>query len=125
MRPFRTAAFVRPAGDPAPLPYLASERERGSGGFDLELRAFLLTSGMRENREAPERITSTNFKHMYWSFAQMLTHHVSNGCNLSPGTSSPAARPPGPPKKAAPASPRSRRAAPIRSRFRTAKSEAG
>jgi fumarylacetoacetase len=85
MRPFRTAAFVRPAGDPAPLPYLASERERESGGFDLKLRAFLLTRSMRENRQAPERITSTNFKHMYWTFAQMLTHHASNGCNLTPG----------------------------------------
>ena len=31
------------------------------------------------------RITLTNFKHMYWTFAQMLTHHASNGCNLMPG----------------------------------------
>jgi len=40
---------------------------------------------MRETRQAPERITSTNFKHMYWTFAQMVTHHMSNGCNLMPG----------------------------------------
>jgi fumarylacetoacetase len=40
---------------------------------------------MRDARQGAERITSTNFKHMYWTFAQMLTHHASNGCNLMPG----------------------------------------
>jgi fumarylacetoacetase len=85
LRPFRTAAFSRPPGDPAPLPYLASDRERDSGGFDLKLRASLLTPRMRASRHGPERITSTNFKHMYWTFAQMVAHHTSNGCNLMPG----------------------------------------
>jgi fumarylacetoacetase len=85
MRPFRHPAFARPAGDPAPLAYLASERERQSGGFDLKLRASLLTRRMREQHLRPEPITSTNFKHMYWTFAQMITHHASNGCNLMPG----------------------------------------
>ncbi|MFI5014967.1 MAG: fumarylacetoacetase [Hyphomicrobiales bacterium] len=85
MRPFRTAAFARSPQDPAPLPYLASDRERESGGYDLELRASLLTQRMRESRQEPELITTTNFRHMYWTFAQMLTHHASNGCNLMPG----------------------------------------
>jgi fumarylacetoacetase len=85
MRPFRTPAFTRPPGDPAPLPYLDTPRERESGGFDLKLRASLITKRMREARQGAERITSTNFKHMYWTFAQMLTHHASNGCNLMPG----------------------------------------
>jgi fumarylacetoacetase len=26
-----------------------------------------------------------NFKDMYWTPAQMLSHHASNGCNLRPG----------------------------------------
>ena len=26
-----------------------------------------------------------SFSQMYWTFAQMLTHHASNGCNLRPG----------------------------------------
>jgi fumarylacetoacetase len=85
MRPFRSSPCPRPAGDPAALPYLASKRESESGGFDLKLRAYLLTEGMRESRPAPARITSTNFKHMYWTFAQMVAHHASNGCNLVPG----------------------------------------
>ena len=85
MRPFRTPAFVRPPEDPAPLPYLDSLRERENGGFDLKLRASLVSKRMREAHHGAERITSTNFKHMYWTFAQMLTHHASNGCNLMPG----------------------------------------
>jgi fumarylacetoacetase len=85
MRPFRTPAFQRPQGDPDPLPYLASERERLDGGFDLKLRASLLTPRLRQDKLAPERVTRTNFKHMYWTFAQMVTHHASNGCNLMPG----------------------------------------
>ena len=26
-----------------------------------------------------------NFREMYWTFAQMVTHHTSNGCNLRVG----------------------------------------
>ncbi|MBV9755346.1 MAG: fumarylacetoacetate hydrolase family protein, partial [Hyphomicrobiales bacterium] len=85
MRPFRTPSFVRPASDPAALAYLTSQRERENGGFDLKLRASIVTRRMREARQGAERITSTNFKHMYWTFAQMLAHHTSNGCNLMPG----------------------------------------
>jgi fumarylacetoacetase len=33
----------------------------------------------------PHRISLGNFRDMYWTFAQMLTHHTSNGCNLRPG----------------------------------------
>ena len=40
---------------------------------------------MRADGAKPTRITRTNFIHMYWTFAQMLTHHMSNGCNLQPG----------------------------------------
>jgi fumarylacetoacetase len=85
MRPFRGAVFARPPGDPAPLAYLTSKHESEKGGIDLKLRAFLVTQHMRESRQAPARITSSNFRHMYWTFAQMVTHHASNGCNLVPG----------------------------------------
>jgi fumarylacetoacetase len=27
----------------------------------------------------------SNFRDMYWTMAQMLTHHASNGCNLRAG----------------------------------------
>src|SRR5262249_49026254 len=85
MAPFRAPAFPRPATDPAPLPYLCSAADQASGGLDLTLDAYLLTPRMRREGSAPARIARTNFIHMYWTFAQMLTHHMSNGCNLMPG----------------------------------------
>ena len=34
---------------------------------------------------APHTITSAPFENMYWTPAQMVAHHTSNGCNLLPG----------------------------------------
>jgi fumarylacetoacetase len=31
------------------------------------------------------KLTSGSFTNLYWTLAQMLTHHSSNGCNLRPG----------------------------------------
>jgi fumarylacetoacetase len=33
----------------------------------------------------PVRISRGNFRSMYWTLAQMVAHHSSNGCNLRPG----------------------------------------
>jgi len=85
LAPFRTAAFQRPAGDPAPLPYLFSTDDQVRGGLDLEMEVYLSTARMRSEHAKPHRITLTNFRHMYWTFAQMVAHHTSNGCNLRPG----------------------------------------
>jgi fumarylacetoacetase len=40
---------------------------------------------MREKEMPPLRLSRGNFRDMYWTMAQMLTHHASNGCNLRPG----------------------------------------
>ena len=40
LAPFR-AAFTRPEGDPAPLPYLDSEANRSQGALDLQLEVWL------------------------------------------------------------------------------------
>ena len=85
LAPFRCAAFKRDDGDPKPLPHLYSETDQEEGGIDLAMEAYILTPRMRERGEAAARVTATNFKHMYWTFAQMVTHHMSNGCNLQPG----------------------------------------
>lgn len=85
MAPFRAPAFARGEGEPAPLPHLFSTRDQAEGGFDLRLEALLLTPRMRAAGAAPVAVTRTNFRHMYWTFAQMAAHHMSNGCNLRPG----------------------------------------
>jgi fumarylacetoacetase len=85
LAPFRAPSFERPAGDPQPLPYLDSPENRERGGFDIKLEVFISTEQMREKSIAPHRLSSSNTRDLYWTFAQMLTHHTSNGCNLQPG----------------------------------------
>ncbi len=85
LAPFCAAATPRDRGDPPLLPYLDDPADRSHGGLDLRMEAYLLTPRMRGAGHPPARLTQTNFQHMYWTFAQMLTHHTSNGCNLGPG----------------------------------------
>ncbi|HEY0139982.1 MAG TPA: fumarylacetoacetase [Thermoanaerobaculia bacterium] len=76
LEPYRTNAFVRPEGDPEPLPYL-----RDDVGFDITVEVWLRTAKMTE----PVRLSRGNFRDMYWTVAQLVTHHASSGCNLRPG----------------------------------------
>jgi fumarylacetoacetase len=85
LAPFRCPAFARPEGDPKPMPHLFSATDQAEGGIDLALEAYILTPRLREAGAAPARVTNTNFKFIYWTFAQMVAHHMSNGCNLQPG----------------------------------------
>ncbi len=85
MVPFRTAAFARPESDP-PIPaYLMDASDRREGGLDVGLEVFLTTDAMRRRQEPPQRIVASNFRDIYWTLGQMLTHHASNGCDLRPG----------------------------------------
>jgi fumarylacetoacetase len=75
LEPFRVPG---PAQDPAPLPYL---RPPGSGTFDIHLEVHLQGEKMAE----PRCLCTSNFRYLYWSMAQQVAHHTSNGCNLQPG----------------------------------------
>ncbi len=83
LAPFRVPAFARPPGDPAPLPYL--QPGPAPGGFDVTLEARLSSQAMREQGLEPARVTRSRLANLYWTFAQMIAHHTSNGCNLRPG----------------------------------------
>jgi len=85
LAPFRSPAFERPAGDPTPLPYLHDEHDQQHGAIDLTLEVYLASEQMRTRGLSPVRLSRGNFRHMYWTIAQMLAHHTSNGCNLQPG----------------------------------------
>jgi fumarylacetoacetase len=85
MAPFRIAAFTRPEGDAAPLPYLADAADQKRGGLDITLEAYVATDAMRRAGVAPQRLTQTSFATTYWTVAQMVAHHASNGCNLAIG----------------------------------------
>ncbi len=85
LAPFRTKAFEREAGDPRPLDYLSSEENEKSGGFDINLEVYIQTEKMRDAQEKPFLLSRSNTRDLYWTIAQMLTHHASNGCNLQTG----------------------------------------
>jgi fumarylacetoacetase len=84
LAPFR-APYVRPEGAPPPLPYLNSASNRESGAIDIRLEALLQSAAMRERLEPPHRLSSTTFRHAYWTVAQLIAHHTVNGCNLRAG----------------------------------------
>jgi fumarylacetoacetase len=85
LAPFHTAAFTRPEGDPTPPPHLDDAKDRAGGGLNITLEAYLLTEAMRRNGSPPHRLTQSAFSQMYWTQAQMIAHHTSNGCNLEIG----------------------------------------
>jgi fumarylacetoacetase len=85
LEPFRARAYPRPADDPAPLPYLFSLENTNAGGFDITLEVFLSSARMRDERVGPFRVSVGSFVDTYWTMAQLVTHHTSNGCNLRPG----------------------------------------
>ncbi len=78
LEPFRCAAAARPEGDPSPLPYLASS---GDGAFGITLEIWLRSARMPE----PMAVSRGDFASMYWTLAQMVTHHSSNGCPIRAG----------------------------------------
>jgi len=85
LAPFRCSTFDRPDGDPAPQDYLSLESNEKQGGVDVRLEVALTTAKMRQENHPPHVLSRGNFRDMYWTLAQMLTHHSSNGCNLQPG----------------------------------------
>jgi fumarylacetoacetase len=68
-----------------PLPYLLDEADQRQGALELELGVLLDTAGLRAKALPPHRISVSSTTHLYWTVAQMVAHHTSNGCNLRPG----------------------------------------
>ncbi|MHB1021524.1 MAG: fumarylacetoacetase [Acidobacteriaceae bacterium] len=85
LAPFHVPTAQREPGDPPILPYLYSAEDREQGGLEVAIEVFITTAKMRQKALPPHRLSCGNFRDMYWSIAQMLTHHTSNGCNLQPG----------------------------------------
>lgn len=85
LEPFRIAQAPRPEGDPRPLDYLWDTADQATGAFAIEMEVLLLTPKMREQDLAPHRLARSKAGDLYWTIAQLLTHHASNGCDLQPG----------------------------------------
>lgn len=84
LAPFRVP-LARPAGTAAPLPYLDSPKNRDAGAIDIRLEALIQSSTMLARGDPPHRLSSTSFRHAFWTLAQLVAHHSVNGCNLRAG----------------------------------------
>jgi fumarylacetoacetase len=86
LAPFRKPMPPRPPGDPDPLPYLFDEDDQARGGLGIQLEVTLTTAKMRADGVAPHVLSRGSADAaMYWSAAQIVTHHSSSGCNLQSG----------------------------------------
>ncbi|WP_297508789.1 fumarylacetoacetase [Flavobacterium sp.] len=74
LEPFRVAS---PEQNPKPLPYLQQE---GNRAFDIQLEVAIQPENVGETV-----VSRSNFKYMYWTMAQQLAHHTSNGCRVNSG----------------------------------------
>ncbi len=85
LAPFFTRPYVRPEGDPAPLPYLTDAADQANGALDIRLEVLLASARMRAEGIAPVTLSRSTAADLYWTPAQLLAHHASNGCNLAAG----------------------------------------
>jgi fumarylacetoacetase len=85
LEPFRCAAFARTGDQPAPLPYLLNRAGQREGGYAIDMEMHLRSARMRAQGIPQMRLARSNFRHSYWTAAQIVTHQASNGCNLQPG----------------------------------------
>jgi fumarylacetoacetase len=85
LAPYRIPAPARGAGDPVPLPYLTDPTDQAGGGLDIDLEVLIRTADMTANGAPPQRVSLSSSRHLYWTVAQMVAHHSSNGCNLRAG----------------------------------------
>ena len=76
LEPFKTHS---PVQEPQPLAYL--REDHSSNSYDINLSVEIQANGA----DQADVISETNFKYMYWSMAQQLTHHTIAGCNVQVG----------------------------------------
>jgi fumarylacetoacetase len=74
LEPFRVAGYKQ---EPKVLPYL---EYTGNKNIDINLEVLI----QPENSEATT-VSESNYKYMYWTAEQQLTHHTVNGCNVNVG----------------------------------------
>lgn len=75
LEPFRVGG---PKQELTPLSYLQTD---SAYGYDIHLEVTLQSADMN----APQTISQSNMKYLYWSIVQMLAHHTVTGCNMRTG----------------------------------------
>ena len=59
------------------LPYL---QYKGKKSYDIHLEVAIAPENGEETK-----VSTSNFKYMYWNMSQQLAHHTVNGCNVNSG----------------------------------------
>jgi fumarylacetoacetase len=85
LEPFRAPAAPRPSTDPKPLPYLHSITDQERGSLNVKLEVLISTETMRRNKLDAYLLSESSPQDLYWTPAQLIAHHSSNGCNLQVG----------------------------------------
>ena len=82
LQPFLVAGPPRGEGDPPTLPYLCR-----SGDFqpDLSLSVEIVPPALQGGTAAVTPTSEAGYREMFWTISQMVAHHTSTGCNLTPG----------------------------------------
>lgn len=79
LAPYRVPVAERFAGDPVCPPHLNFEGSSSWGQIDINVEAWLGVGG------DAERLSMATYASSYWAPAQLIAHHTSGGCPLSPG----------------------------------------
>lgn len=85
LAPFRVEPAMREKDAPALASEFSSPTHAMSGAINLSLEVSLQSRAMRDSGISSISIANPNFRDQYWSPAQMLAHHASNGCSLRSG----------------------------------------
>ncbi|KAK9681214.1 Fumarylacetoacetate (FAA) hydrolase family [Popillia japonica] len=75
LEPFKVENFPQ---NPPPFAYLAHDDKFN---FDINLEVNIIPN----NSSVSTTICRSNYKYLYWTAKQQLTHHTITGCNLNPG----------------------------------------
>lgn len=87
LQPFREPA---PVQDPAVLPYLRAPTPAPATVphamdvhclYNIDLSVSIKPSGAK----SATSVCASNFRNLYWTVAQQITHHTVTGCNVRPG----------------------------------------
>ena len=85
LAPYRVPRVERSREHPQPLAYLNDGSPETLSAIDMTLEVYLQTAAMKASITEPYLVSRGNLSKLFWSFAQMVAHHTSNGCNLQIG----------------------------------------
>ncbi|WP_454674924.1 fumarylacetoacetase [Achromobacter pestifer] len=83
--PYRVAARDRGPEAPTLLPHLHDAADRVAGGVNVSLELHVRSARMVAEGRSPMLLSQGNASTLYWTFAQMLAHHTSNGSAVDAG----------------------------------------